>query len=94
MKRTAEELIAIREKRERDDKEKTREERQRAAGRARRGKLRDGDLVKALGLTTEEIRGLVLDAQREGTRERWARLGSGRGVRGVAEVPPEAKAAE
>jgi hypothetical protein len=75
MKRTAEELIALREKREGDDKEKLREERKRAAGRAKRRRLNDGDLVKELGLTTEEIRGLVLDAQREGTRERWARLG-------------------
>jgi hypothetical protein len=77
MKRTAEELIALREKRERDDKAKARDERRRAASRERRGKLSDGDLLRELGLTSEELRGLVLDAKRHGTRERWARLGSG-----------------
>jgi hypothetical protein len=94
MKRTAEELIALRAKRETVDKEKLREERRRAAGRAKRRRLGDGDLLKELQLTTEELRGLVLDAQRDGTRERWARLGRTgsqprtRGTAG-AEVPPE-----
>ena len=94
MKRTAEELIALREKRERDDKEKTRKERRRATNRAKRRKLGDGDLLQELQLTPEELRGLVLDAQREGTRERWARMGRTgsqprtRGTAG-AEVPPE-----
>jgi hypothetical protein len=96
MKRTAEELIALRAKREPDDKEKDREARRRSAGRAKRRKMRDGDLVEALGLTTAEMRGLVLDAP--GRRERWARLGSGRAVREVPEqlpeTPPAAEAAD
>jgi hypothetical protein len=95
MKRTAEELIALRAQRERDDKTKLREERRRIAGRARRRRLGDGDLVKELGLTTEELRGLVLDAQREGTRERWARLGrTGPQPRTRAQSEAGAEAAE
>jgi hypothetical protein len=77
MKRTAEELIALRAKRESEDKIKLREERRRASGRAKRRKLGDGDLVRELRLTTEELRGLVLEAQQPGTRARWARLGAG-----------------
>lgn len=99
MKRTAEELIALRAKREGDDKEKLQEERRRAAMRARRRRLGDGDLVKELGLTSEELRGLVLDAQREGTRERWGRLGrtgSQPRTRAPAETgsPPETEVVE
>jgi hypothetical protein len=86
MKRTAEELIALRAKREGDDKQKLREERRRAAGRAKRRRLGDGDLVRELGLTTEELRGLVLEAKQPGTRARWARLGGARGVRAPVEA--------
>ncbi len=85
MKRTAEELMALREKRDRTDPEKNREERRRLATRQKRRKMGDGEVIKELGLSTAEFRGLVLDAERPGTRERWARDGSR--VRELPKVP-------
>jgi hypothetical protein len=95
MKRTVEELIALRAKRGPDDREKLREERRRAANRAKRWKMRDGDLIKELGLTQDELRGLVVEAQDSSARKRWARLGAGLGAREekavLSQVPlPEA----
>jgi hypothetical protein len=98
MKRTAEELLALREKRQGTDRENIRKERRLAAMRTRRAKLVDGDLVKELRLTTEEMRGMVLDAKDPATRKRWARMGSSRGSREVpsqapVSAPPEPGAA-
>lgn len=76
MKRTAEELVALRLQREQDDGDKDRKARKAASRRAKRRKMRGGDLIDELKLSAAELQGLVLDAGDKATRAKWARMGS------------------
>jgi hypothetical protein len=91
MARTAEELLELKKKRESTDRKKLREERRLATMRARRAKLVDGELIKQLHLTTEELGLLRLELP--SLREKWARRASGRGAREVPSSAPAEPAA-
>ena len=54
-------MVALRIERERDDREAARDAGRRVRRRAKRRKLGDGDLVRALDLTSDELTGLAQD---------------------------------